>query len=418
MDINEGINQEGAKRAAGLPPTSKKGAVNINASSKEAGRNYANRVNSQAKKRMASYHQNIKVKDCLDAVNRYLFEGLPLGLRSKLIERIGYYRGNAMGYWDYNLDRYFLLPYSLTAEGEQSIDFYGQYTMIKPNAFNGKSTDNRNAKTGANIETAAQKTANEAYRSILEDKNSKPEEKKAAADKMGPTVYLGAIKRIPVYDREELEALLTSKGEEWCRKNLCVIYRDYTQQLSENNIPRSVTQEAFIDFQAECLPMMRTMMLKACMPKLVKGDEGVVESLIEELNTIEASIIEGKTMIPVTAFQDLQEIDSQNSGQVIEAMMKCYEGINNIRKSFLGIPNDGAFKKNAHTLQDEQDQSEQANDTTLDDGLESRQEWCDLMNRLFGLKITVRPKTATDKKDTEEEEEEIEEEPQGEGGEK
>lgn len=364
MDINEGINQEGLKQQAGIKNKEK--------STPNAGRNYANRINNLAQQRMEKYRRNIRVMDMLQAVNRYQWGALPLGLRSKLIERICYYRGNAMGYWDYDLNKYFLLPYSLTAEDDQNIDFYGQYTRVKPYSFNGKSTDNRNP---------------------------------TAKGGRGKNIYLGTITRIPVYDMEELKALMMSKTEDWCRKNLCIILRDYTQQMTENNVPRSITQEAFIDFQSEALPMMRTAMLKACMPKLVKtSDEGVVDSLLAELDTIENSIIEGKTMIPVTAFQDLQEIDNKNSGQVIESMMKCYESINNIRKTFLGIPNDGAFKKNAHTLQDEQDTNQQSSDSILDDGLELRQEFADMFNRLFGLKITVKVKDKMgDGTDTEDE---------------
>ena len=136
--------------------------------------------------------------------------------------------------------------------------------------------------------------------------------------------------------------------------------------------------------------MVRTAMLKAAMPRLVKtSDQGTADSILMELQTIEDSIIEGRTMIPVTAFQDLQEIDSKNSGQVIESMLKGYESANNIRKGNLGIPNDGAFKKNAHTLQDEQDQNQQSSDSILEDGLNCRTDSKDMANYLWGLKMDV-----------------------------
>lgn len=395
MDINAGIHQEGMKREAGIVKNAQPIATT---------KAYAALMNQKAKDRMEKVRRNVRIMDMLQAVSRYKISNLPIGLRSKLVQRIMYYRGNAMWYKDFDLDRYFLLPYSLTAVDDQNIDFYGQYTMVKPVSFNGKSTDNRKSNT----------------------------------PRTGKDVYLGTISRIPVYDMEELEYLLkmdadkledkyfplkkdksgktipngrkTTKGmsgKEWCQHNLCVIFRDYTQQLSENNISRSITQEAFIDMQAETLPMIRTMMLKAAMPKLVKtSDQGVVDSLLAELQTIEDSIIEGKTMLPVTAFQDLQEIDSKDAGRVIETMAKMYEGFNNIRKTFLGIPNDGAFKKNAHMLQDEQDTNAASTDSILDDGLENYKEQFGMVNKLYDLKIAVEIAGAVNENAAEDEDDE------------
>ena len=136
--------------------------------------------------------------------------------------------------------------------------------------------------------------------------------------------------------------------------------------------------------------MMRTAILKACMPKLVKvADEGVYDSVIAELQSVEDSILAGKTMIPVTSFQDLQELEDKSSPAIVETMLRVWESYDNIRKSNLGICNDGAFKKASQILQDEQDENKVRTDMILEDGLTNRKDLAEMVNRLFGLSVTV-----------------------------
>lgn len=364
-----GVNPNGD-----IMQTEAKKSVGINPATKTNGKNYAHGVNAKARDRLAKFKINTRIKDMLEATGRVVWGNLPIGLRSKMMERVLYYRGQGMWYWDDTLQKFFFLPYSLTAEDEEQIDFYGQYQTVKPYTFNGKA-----------------------------------EAKKGAGGKLTRSeVYLGTIVRTPVYDKEDLEAWIAEKGKEWCQKNLCVIIRDYTQQLSEYCIPRSVAQEPIIDFQTEVIPMLRTLMLKTAMPKLVRSDDqGTIDSLLFELQAIEDSIIEGKTMIPVTAFQDLQEIgDVTASVAGIEAFLKVYQSIDNIRKDNLGVPNDGMFQKEAHMLAEEQATKETSSGVVFQDCLDNRQYGSDMINMLWDLEVYVNESAGISDYHAEKEEEE------------
>lgn len=339
------ISQERAKKA-----------LNIHPATKTNGINYAALVNARAKERLAKMKKSLTLTDAIQAKNRYKWGKLPVGLRGMLLERVFYHRGQGMWWYDETLDQHFFLPYALTSEGENSIDFYGQYQLVKPYPFNGKAESN----------------------------------KKSDGKRTTQEIYLGSITRVPVYDIDELEAYIAKHGEEWCRTHLCVIGRDYTNMTSEWNEPRANLQQVFIESQAEILPMMRTAILKACMPKLVKvADEGVYDSVIAELQSVEDSILAGKTMIPVTSFQDLQELEDKSSPAIVETMLRVWESYDNIRKSNLGICNDGAFKKASQILQDEQDENKVRTDMILEDGLTNRKDLAEMVNRLFGLSVTV-----------------------------
>lgn len=391
MDINKGVNQEGLKKEFNVPIKTK-GAKNLQLFDPTSAKNQARALNERAKGRLDRITRNIATIDAIQAFSRLKIGNLPLGLRSKLIQRIMYYRGNAIGYKDFVLEKYFFLPYSLIAEDDQSIDFYGQYTRVRPMSFNGKSTDNRNPKTGENIDVKIDKKTQlkiDAVKSALKEEKDPEKRREIITKSRQEGVYLGTITRIPVYDMKELDALINSKGKEWCQQNLCVIFRDYTNLMSENNVARQEMQAPFIEMQAEVLPMLRTVMLKAAMPKLLRGDQNARDSMLAEIDAIEAAILAGETIIPITAWQDIQEINSPDTGRVVEVFAMMYEGYNNIRKTFLGIPNDGAFKKNAHILQDEQDKNSISADQVLDDCLENMKESFDMFNKLFDESVTV-----------------------------
>lgn len=339
INPNGDITQAQAKLSVGIIP-----------SNKWNGKNYAHKVNMRARERLARYRRSIRVLDGIQATNRFSWSMCPVGLRSTLIERVLYYRGQGMFFYDDTLKKYMFLPYALTSEDNNAIDMYGQYQMVKPYPFNGKA-----------------------------DYNKKGNGKKTAQE-----VYLGLITRVPIYDMLELEMMIATEGLEWCQKNCCIIIRDYTQQLSEYAEPRSITQEAWIEAQAEIPIFFRTAMLKALAPKLVKvSDQGVMDVVLAELQSIEDSIIEGKTMIPVTSMLDLQEIDTvTNVDRLVETVLKSYDSMDSIRRAQLGIETNGAFQKQSGMNPEEQIGSNTVN-LVLTDALNNRQEGADMIRVLF-----------------------------------
>ena len=126
------ISQERAKKA-----------LNIHPATKTNGINYAALVNARAKERLAKMKKSLTLTDAIQAKNRYKWGKLPVGLRGMLLERVFYHRGQGMWWYDETLDQQFFLTYALTSEGENSIDFYGQYQLVKPYPFNGKAESNK-----------------------------------------------------------------------------------------------------------------------------------------------------------------------------------------------------------------------------------------------------------------------------------
>lgn len=366
INPNGDITQSQAKLSVGIIP-----------SNKWNGKNYAHKVNMLARERLARYRRSIRVLDGIQATNRFTWTNCPVGIRSALIERVLYYRGQGMFFYDDTLKKYLFLPYALTSEDNNAIDMYGQYQMVKPYPFNGKAENNRKSN--------GKKTAQE--------------------------VYLGLITRIPIYDMLELEMMIATKGLEWCQKNCCIIIRDYTQQLSEYAEPRSITQEAWIEAQAEIPIFFRTAMLKALAPKLVKvSDQGVMDVVLAELQSIEDSIIEGKTMIPVTSMLDLQDIDAAtNVDRLVETVLKSYDSMDSIRRAQLGIETNGAFQKQSGMNPEEQIGRNTIN-LVLTDALNNRQEGAAMIRVLFpDVKMYVDKSAGMDEEHEEKDEKEVEE---------
>lgn len=352
VNPNGDITQKQAKRSVGIPVSTPTNGIN-----------YANFVNLEASQRLEQYRQSMRLIDFTQGVNRFWWRKCPKGLKSYIIERVLYYRGQGMFYYDDTLKRYLFLPYTMTSEGNSTIDMYGQYQLVKPLPFNGKS------------------------------ENQKKSNKKDAT-----SVYLGTITRIPVYDKDELLDWIEDKGLEWCKINLCVIIRDSTQQISEYSTPKAISQKSWIHAQAELPIFFRTALLKALTPKIMNiSDQGVLDSVLAELRTIEASIIGGKTIIPVTSSLDISDIDSStNVDRLIESVMKSYDSMDSIRKSHLGLNSNGAFQKQSGMKASEQLALGSINMVNLD-GLFNRQESLELIKILFpDVEMTVENKIRED----------------------
>ena len=83
----------------------------------------------------ADIKKQLRIVDEQDAVNMFTWYNLPPGLNARLIERILYYRGQAMLF--FLKDKFYFLPYALNG----TIDVYGRFTGVTPLPFNGTSND-------------------------------------------------------------------------------------------------------------------------------------------------------------------------------------------------------------------------------------------------------------------------------------
>lgn len=283
----------------------------------------------------------LRIVDEQDAVNRYTWYNLPSGLNGQLIERILYYKGQAMFFYDKTLDKFFFLPYAL----DGSIDIYGQFTGVRPLPFNG-STE------------------------VKKDGKLNPVAK-----------YITSLVREPLYDivLDELDPnILDTK---------CVLLSDYSKQISQTNIPRQQLNDPLLDVMADCIPFLRTALLNGT------GVAGMrVNSQDEYMNVklastaIDNAALNGEKYVPIVGTVEFQDL---TSGQVAKAeeYLLSMQSLDNFRLGLYGLDNGGLFQKKAHMLEAEQTTNAGTSGLIYQDGLTLRQRFCDIVNSFTGLGI-------------------------------
>jgi hypothetical protein len=155
--------------------------------------------------------------DKAQATRRFVWHNLPQGITSDLVETVLYYKGQGAFFYIDELDKFFFLPYTLSARDGTGLDEYGRYKSIAPIPLAGGAVD-ENGKT-------------------------KP-------------IFPGRVFDVD-YDIVLPEDLtyehLTTHA---------VIIRDYaTNGLSQFTVPRVGKQEAIIDVMSDCVPLMRTALI-------------------------------------------------------------------------------------------------------------------------------------------------------------
>ena len=66
------------------------------------------------------------------------------------------------------------------------------------------------------------------------------------------------------------------------------------------------------------------------------------------------------------------------------------QSLDNFRLSTYGLENGGLFQKHAHELQSEADVNGGPVGLVMQDGLTIRENFCDLINKIWGLNVSVR----------------------------
>ena len=293
-----------------------------------------------------SIKKNLRILDEQDAVNRYKWYNLPIGMSSEDFERLIYYKGQVAFFYLEGINEFFAMPYAL----DGGIDFYGRFRTVHPIPF-------------------------------AEGVSS--EEKRQAAKLRD---YLSTLKLDCIYDvvgdTELTESLLTKS---------CVLLHDYTPQLSQTIIPRQQLQDGVLDIMADLIPFMHTALLNST------GIQGMrVGSQDEQSNVKAASALinhaalNGEKYIAIIGSLDFQDL---TGGEVAksEEFLLAMQALDNFRLSLYGIENGGLFEKKAHTLQSEQEMNTGNTGLVFNDGLSRRQRFCDICNSIWDLGMWCEP---------------------------
>lgn len=300
----------------------------------------------------------LRIKDEQNAVMRYSWYNLPDGLDGELVERMLYYRGQLAFAYIKDLNRFYLLPYTLCANSENptSLDAYARFASVKLIPFS--SVDQVKGDESSN-------------------KRREEEDRKRAS----LLTILSALTFDVKY--EVMAGELTEKD----LINSAVILKDYTSQLSETNIARSKVNDPIIDLEAACFAYANTAMINSTGVEGMRVNGEDEEENVRQMNrSIERAALNGEKAIPVTGPTDWQEL---TGGKVTtsDEFMVMAQAIDNERLSLYGLENGGLYQKKTY-VNDGQTQMNSGNPSDVyHNGLMIRQKFCDIVNSIWGIGI-------------------------------
>lgn len=285
----------------------------------------------------------LRIIDEQDAVNRYQWYNLPLDITSQELERLLYYKGQLCFFYFKELDKFFVMPYAL----DGTIDFYGRFNSVHPIPM-----------TSGTDET-------------------KDLEKKQMA--ILSSIHL-SCKYAPL-ENVTLDDMLNS----------CVLLHDYTKQLSQIIIARQIVNDELIDVMAEMIPFMRTKLIAGTGIKGVRvNDADQAISVSEASKSMVDAALEGTLYSAIIGSLEFQELTDGTPAKAEEYLL-ALQALDNLRLSTYGLENGGLFEKKAHVLQAEQEMNNTSVGQVFQDGLSIRQNFCNVVNSIWGTAIWCEP---------------------------
>lgn len=287
---------------------------------------------------------NIKLLSVIDeqqAINSIVWRDLPKGLYSNLIERILYHKGQGMLFYLQELDQYFFLPYALNG----TIDVYGRFTRVTPLPYHGST--------------------------MLSDETGEA--------KIKP--WIDGLYRNVIYDKESVEA--------YTRDTACVLLHDYSPAISQNIVSREIINKPLIDLESDMIPFMRTALLNSTgvtgMRVASEDESSNVRAASKRINT---AALNGEKFVATVGQLDFQEL---TGGTPIDSsqFLLCMQAIDNYRLQMHGLDSGGLFQKQAHMLESENAMNASRSSLVMADRLLQRKEFCERVNAMFGLNISV-----------------------------
>lgn len=297
----------------------------------------------------------LRIVDEQDALNRFTWYNLPAGLTGNLIERILYYRGQGMFFYMETDDKFYFLPYAL----DGTIDVYGRFTAVTPLPFNGSATNGKDDK---------------------------------------PKPWITGLRRTCIYDLysinsknpdtltdEQVDAIFTKLDER--ARDGCVLLHDYSCQQAQTNISRQILNDPLLDVMADCLPFLRTALLNSTGVQGMRVQNEDEQSNVEAASrSIDRAALTGRKFVPIIGQVDFQEMTGGNVAKSEEFLL-AMQAMDNYRLSLYGLDNGGLFQKKSHMLEGEQQMNAGKASLVMQDGLTMRQNFCDLINNIWGLGI-------------------------------
>lgn len=299
----------------------------------------------------ASMKKVMRLIDEQDAVNRYKWYNLPCNISSEELERLLYYKGQLCFFYFKDLDEFYFMPFAL----DGSIDFYGRYNTIHPVPMSSGTEDDKNVKK-----------LYENQRALLS------------------MLRLNVVKAIKSLEELKEEDLYKS----------AVILWDYSRQLGELNIPRKDINDPLLDVIAEIPCFLRTALIASTGVKGMRVADGDSkdEVIVASAQVLKCAL-SGELATPITSTIEIQELFDGPTGKAQEYLL-AMQALENFRLSTYGLDNGGLFEKKAHKLQEEQEMNTSTVGLVYADGLAIRQNFCNIVNSIWGTSIWCMPAEA------------------------
>ena len=302
-----------------------------------------------------SLYSIMEQQNKIETIERYLWINVPFGLTQDLIERVLFYRGKGVFYFNDKVGKFQFLPFALNG----LIDEYGRYLKCNTLPFTG--VDNY--------------------------KEEGFKRSKIKGDAKQPK-YIYQDLEI-VYDLPYNEEMLKVIRE---KKVVGIVLNDNTLSVNQQPVIRSLYVRPILRMMSTLIQIINTAMFGAADHNLLQVEnESEYNSVRMEIEAINQDILRGKRFTPVNAVGTITPLKTSNTAD-LEGLFGTFNSLSNLLKSITGVANAGVFDKKAHLLQEEQKLNGSNSDDIYYNGLRMRQEFCLMIQAYYGYPIWVQSK--------------------------
>lgn len=285
----------------------------------------------------------MREQNMVETLERYMWTNVPFGLTQDLIERLLFFRGKGIFYFNDKVDKFQFLPFALNG----NIDEYGRYMKCNTLPFTGMDEVPKNGK----------------------------------AKKLQPVVYEDLE---IVYDIPYNEEMVKNARK---RKTVGIVLNDNSLAISQQPIIRSNYVRPVLHMMATLMQIINTAMYGNADHNLIQvQNESELESINQQINAINFDILKGRRFTPVVGELPITPIKTSNTAN-LEGLFGTFNSLTNFLKSITGVANAGVFDKKAHLLQEEQRLNGSNSDDIYYNGLRLRQEFCIMVQAYYGYPV-------------------------------
>lgn len=279
--------------------------------------------------------ESLITMDMDECINLGTWYGLPDGITGELIERILYLRGQGIFFYMHTNQTFYFLPFGV----DGGVDVYGRYKGVRPLSFGGSLN-------------------------IKEDK-----------------VFINDLIKKPIWDLPYADDDILD-----LIKNGAVILTNRSRQLSQYVQPEYSIVQPVLDMMAEAYPMARTNLMANSGIKAWRVNN-TDENTAEVANqNIKQAALTGRPFIGLVGATDWQDLTT-GSAMKSEEFLLYMQSLDNYRQHIHGIGDGAIFEKRERLLTAEAGMNQSNVSFILKDKMRVRQEFCDLVNAIWGLGI-------------------------------